>query len=118
VSDPIDDIAYAQALEMVAGDREFLTELVETYRIDGAERIAEMRAALAAGAAPDLQRAAHTLKGSSATLGAVGLADACRDVEHAARDGDLDGLASRIDEVELAFDAAVVALGGRLGSQA
>jgi HPt (histidine-containing phosphotransfer) domain-containing protein len=117
VSDPIDDAAFAQALEMVGGDRTFLTELVDTYRIDGAERIAEMRAALAAEAAADLQRAAHTLKGSSATLGAVELADACREVEHAARDGHLDDLPTRIDDIETAFTAAVQALGTRAGSQ-
>ena len=54
--------------------------------------LADMRAALAAGDAEDLRRAAHTLKGSSASLGANDLADACRDVETAARDGRLDGL--------------------------
>jgi HPt (histidine-containing phosphotransfer) domain-containing protein len=116
MSDPIDDAAFAQALDLVGGDAEFLAELVATYRTDGADRIAEMRTALAGGAAPELQRAAHTLKSSSATLGALALADACRAVEHAARDGALDGLAAPIDAIAAAFDAAVAALETRLGS--
>lgn len=114
MSSPIDDAAFAQALDLVGGDAEFLGELVATYRTDGADRIAEMRSALAAGAASELQRAAHTLKSSSATLGAIGLADACRTVEHAARDGALDGLASPIDAIAAEFEAAVIALEARL----
>jgi HPt (histidine-containing phosphotransfer) domain-containing protein len=117
-ADPIDEAGFSQALELVGGDREFLAELVATYKVDGAERIAEMRSALAAGAAPDLQRAAHTLKGSSATLGAAALAESCRAVEHAARDGDLGGLDQRIDDIAGAFDGAVVALERRVGSGA
>jgi HPt (histidine-containing phosphotransfer) domain-containing protein len=115
---PIDDAAFAQALELVGGDEEFLGELVATYRTDGADRIAEMRSALAAGAAADLQRAAHTLKSSSATLGAVGLAEACRAVEHAARDGALEGLSDPIDAIASEFEEVVAALEARLGPNA
>jgi HPt (histidine-containing phosphotransfer) domain-containing protein len=115
MSGPIDDAAYAQALDLVGGDAEFLAELVATYRTDGADRIAEMRTALAGGAAPELQRAAHTLKSSSATLGALALADACRAVEHAARDGALDGLSAPIDAIATEFEEVLAALDGRLG---
>ncbi|HLA16674.1 MAG TPA: Hpt domain-containing protein [Candidatus Limnocylindrales bacterium] len=113
MTDPIDEAAFAQTLDLVGGDREFLAELVETYGTDGQARIADMRSALAAGAAPELQRAAHTLKGSSATLGASHLAELCRSVEYAARDGDIGGLAERIDDIATEFDAVVAALTSR-----
>jgi HPt (histidine-containing phosphotransfer) domain-containing protein len=116
MSGPIDDAAFAQALDLVGGDMEFLADLVATYRTDGADRIDEMRTALASRATPELQRAAHTLKGSSATLGAVDLADACRIVEHAARDGALDGLAERIEAIAVDFEAVGEALDARLAS--
>jgi HPt (histidine-containing phosphotransfer) domain-containing protein len=112
----IDDAALGQTLEMVGGDLGFLGQLVDEYRTDGASRVADMRTALAAGTSEDLRRAAHTLKGSSASLGASDLADACREVETAARDGRLDGLAPRVDAIAAAFDAVVAALEARIRS--
>ena len=117
MSDPvIDDAAFGQTLEMVGGDLEFLGQLVDEYRTDGASRVADMRAALAAGAAEDLRRAAHTLKGSSASLGATGLAAACREVETAAREGRLDDLGPRVEAIATQFDDVVAALETRLRS--
>ncbi len=112
----IDDAAFAQTLEMVGGDLGFLAELVAEYRTDGLTRLADMRTALAAGSAEDLRRAAHTLKGSSASLGANDLAAACRDVEAAARDGRLDGLTAQVDAIAVEFDAVVVELERRVGT--
>jgi HPt (histidine-containing phosphotransfer) domain-containing protein len=115
MTDPIDDAAFAQTIELTGGDREFLADLVSTYRTDGQARIAEMRSALAAGDATLLQRAAHTLKSSSATLGAVALADRCRAVEFAARDGQLEGLEEAIDEIAAGFERAGAALATKAG---
>jgi HPt (histidine-containing phosphotransfer) domain-containing protein len=114
VTDPLDAAAFSQTIETVGGDLSFLAELVATYEVDGAARIADMRSALAAGAAADLQRAAHTLKGSSGTLGAVHLADLCREVEYRARDGALDGLAGPIEDIATEFDDVVVSLKERV----
>jgi HPt (histidine-containing phosphotransfer) domain-containing protein len=114
MSDPIDAAAFAQTMETVGGDVAFLAELIATYRVDGAARIADMRAALAAGAAAELQRAAHTLKGSSATLGAVHLADLCREVEYRARDAALDGLAAPIEDIATEFESVVAGLDERV----
>ena len=116
MSDPIDDTAFGQTLEMVGGDLEFLADLVSEYRTDGAARIDDMRAALAAGETEDLRRAAHTLKGSSASLGASGLAERCRVVEMDARDGQTDGVGPKIDDIATAFDEAVAALEQRVGA--
>jgi HPt (histidine-containing phosphotransfer) domain-containing protein len=114
VSDPIDAAAFAETVAMVDGDRAFLGDLIATYREDGARRIAEMRASIASGDAPLLQRAAHTLKSSSATIGALRMADRCRVVEHAARDGRLDGLDEQVEAIATEFDAVAVALDGRI----
>ena len=117
MSDPvIDDAAFGQTLEMVGGDLGFVGQLVDEYRADGAHRVADMRTALAAGAAEDLRRAAHTLKGSSASLGATGLAAACREVETAAREGRLDGLGPQVDSIAAQFDDVVAALESRIRS--
>lgn len=112
---PIDDAAFDQTLEMVGGDLGFVGELVAEYRTDGANRVADMRAALSAGDAEALRRAAHTLKGSSASLGANDLAEACRVVEAAARDGRLDDLGPKVDAIASGLEAAVAALDERIG---
>ena len=101
---------------MVGGDIAFVGELVAEYRTDGASRVADMRTALAAGQAEDLRRAAHTLKGSSASLGALDLAEACREVEGRARDGELDGLGPNVDAIATELDAVVAALDTRSGA--
>lgn len=51
------------ALEQMGGDEELMVELVELFLEDLPERLQEIEAALAAGDAEALSRAAHTLKG-------------------------------------------------------
>ena len=67
----------------------FVRELVDAYVSDSAEQVAGIEAALAAGDADALVRPAHTLKSSSATLGAMELSATARTLEMAARAGDL-----------------------------
>ena len=112
---PIDETAFAETVAMVGGDVGFVRDLVAEYRADGTTRVADMRAALVAGEAEDLRRAAHTLKGSSASLGALDLADACRAIEIAAHEGQLAGLETAVASVASQFDAVVAALEERTG---
>ena len=85
---PIDDATFAELLETVGGDREFLAELVETYLGDSPGLFAELRAAIAADDAAAARRAAHTLKSTSASFGADGLAALCREIEASAAAGE------------------------------
>jgi HPt (histidine-containing phosphotransfer) domain-containing protein len=112
----VDAATLAELLETVGGDRDFLAELVETYRADCPSLFAELRAAVTNGDAPAARRAAHTLKSTSASMGALDLAAQCREIEAAAAGGDLAGLDERVDraaatyeEVEAALRAAVTA---------
>ena len=50
--------------------------------------------------AKTIERHAHTLKSSAATLGAMGLRDQCRDLEDAASIGNLGGAAERIQAIQ------------------
>lgn len=52
------------------------------------------------GATPDLavvRHVSHTLKSSSASLGAMALSARCADIEAMARDGRTDGLSAQLD---------------------
>ncbi|MBF0626259.1 MAG: PAS domain S-box protein [Magnetococcales bacterium] len=52
-------------------------------------------------------RPAHALKSNAATLGAAGLAEACRKMERSARDGSLDGVADLLAAGEASFREAL-----------
>ncbi len=75
-------------LRRVDGDPALLTEIVGLYRGDSASLLTEIRDALASGAVESLERMAHRLKGSLATLGAEAAAEVARKLEQAARRAD------------------------------
>jgi HPt (histidine-containing phosphotransfer) domain-containing protein len=111
---PIDAAAFAELLETVGGDREFLAELVDTYLADSPGLLAELRAAVANDDAATARRAAHTLKSTSASFGANGLAADCREIEATAAAGNFVGLGEQVElaaasyaQVEAALRAAV-----------
>lgn len=94
-------------------DTEFPT-LVHTFIADSALRLAEIQSAFARGLADDVRKAAHSLKGASANLGLVRLAEACRQLEDAAREGRLAGAAPGVEAVAQEQARAVAILQSRL----
>ena len=54
----------------IEGEPDLVVELIDLYAEDAPHRLTAIRGALAAGDAAALRRAAHGLKGSSASLGA------------------------------------------------
>ena len=61
--------------------------LCERYIADTGQRLEAMTAAVAARDADTLRAQAHSLKGASANLGALGLADLCLAMEQLAKAG-------------------------------
>jgi HPt (histidine-containing phosphotransfer) domain-containing protein len=106
----IDAEAFARLLEITGGDPEFLAELVDTYLQDGAAQVEALRVAATSGDIEGVVRPAHTLKSSSASVGAMPLAELCRTLEADARSGHVPDLAARVAAVADAFTAASAAL--------
>jgi HPt (histidine-containing phosphotransfer) domain-containing protein len=76
------DLGVLDDLERSVGDdRSFLRELVETYLDDTPTLIAALRSGIAEGNVEQTNRAAHTLKSNSASLGALGLSAMARELE-------------------------------------
>ncbi len=69
--------------DATGGDEEFLAELVSIFLEDAELRLTEIARALEAGDDGDLRRTAHKLKGSSANMGANGLAELAMSLEEA-----------------------------------
>ena len=74
-------------------------DIIDAYLRDSPERIAALQAALAAGDAERVTREAHSLKSSSATVGATELAAIAEQLEHAATPGLADGMVQQVAEI-------------------
>jgi HPt (histidine-containing phosphotransfer) domain-containing protein len=103
------DTALAQ-LEETVGDREFAAELIGDFLEGLPAQLLALREASSQGDAEGLHRVAHTLKSNAATFGAEGLADACRQLEQAARTADPADARELVGRVEAQAELSVPAL--------
>ena len=96
-SPPVLDDSVLDELREVLGDE--VDKIVQVYLEDAPRLIAQLERAAVGNDPIALRVAAHTLKSSSANVGARTLSDAARDLEHGARDGTLgqpEALVARI----------------------
>ncbi|CAN5822147.1 hypothetical protein BH24CHL5_BH24CHL5_13130 [soil metagenome] len=107
----LDAAVVAELRESVGGDDAFVRELAEAYLAEGLTHVEAMLAAARADDAAAIVRPAHTLKSSSAALGALRLADRCREIEHAGREGRVASLAD-VEAVRSMWDMTVEAMKG------
>jgi HPt (histidine-containing phosphotransfer) domain-containing protein len=85
----VDEGVLADLLASTGDDPAFVRELLETYLAETPEQLEAITAAIGADDAAALVRPAHTLKSSSATLGAMQLSTLARELEMAGRAGGL-----------------------------
>lgn len=104
--------------DLDGGDGELTAVLTREYERDSDHQLATIRQAVADGDAGALGRAAHTLKGASANLGAGRLAGLCADLEARGRAGGLDDAASLIAATTTELDHVQRALHDAFGEVA
>ena len=97
---PLDHAAIEAVRQLdPEGQDRLLSRLIALYRDDSSQLLADMENALKVGDAENVARAAHTLKSSSANLGATNVAAIARQIEHAARGGDLKDLPASVTKL-------------------
>ncbi len=74
------------------------------FLADMPQMLTEIRTAIAEGTVEQVQRAAHTLKSTSATLGAQLLAARCGMLEMLAREGRLDEAIDQLRHIEASYE--------------
>src|SRR6478672_3946669 len=96
------DMETVDALRELQMDDEpdILGELIDLFAADSPGLISTMHTAIAAGDASTLRRAAHTLKGSSANLGATALSAICKTLEDLAKAESLSGADDLVTQIE------------------
>jgi two-component system sensor histidine kinase/response regulator len=108
--DPLDRSQIEFLLSLDDGEGEALAEIVQEYFILNGEGQAELLRLLSDGDSDALERMAHTLKGASANVGAIGLADVCADLETRARQAQLADAAELVEQFEAEFNRVRAAL--------
>ena len=102
------DTATLVDLEDIMGDE--LVTLVDAYLRDGDTRMRNLHEAAARGDSAEVGRLAHSLKSSSANLGAAPLSTRARQVEEAARSGTLANPMDSVAALEKLYANAATAL--------
>jgi len=82
-----------------SGSPDLLARVVRLYTSSSRDLIEALRAAAACGDSTAMMHAAHALKSSSAHVGAVVLAELCKEVEQAAEGGKLDFASMLVERV-------------------
>ncbi|MGB3200922.1 MAG: response regulator [Nodosilinea sp.] len=110
--DPLLDRRILEELRQALGDEahDTIPELIEFFLADTPQQIEAIKTAANRQAWGDVQRLAHGLKSSSASLGALGLSQICRDLEAIAPTGDRETLTARLEQLALTYQATAIAL--------
>jgi HPt (histidine-containing phosphotransfer) domain-containing protein len=92
------------------GDPELLVDLIQMFLDDAPKKVEAIQTGLRGGDFEAMERAAHSLKGSSGNLGAKLLQDACEQMQLASRQHAAGQLAPIAATIESTFADAAVAL--------
>jgi HPt (histidine-containing phosphotransfer) domain-containing protein len=102
-ADPLDREQIDLLLSLDGGEGLTLSEIVDEYLAHGEKGMHELRRVLTVGDVESLERAAHTLKGASANVGASAMAELCAALESSARAAELDEASGLMDRCDHEF---------------
>lgn len=94
-----------QALARLGGLEDLLVEVMQVMQTESPKIHAQLDTALARRESVELQRAAHTLKGSASIVGAGDLVERLRRVEVLAGASNFDAVADELPEIDRQFNA-------------
>jgi signal transduction histidine kinase/DNA-binding response OmpR family regulator len=106
-------LSNIRALSASNGDA-LLERVLQAYLEDTPTHLQTIAQAIANGNASQMRKAAHSLKSSSANVGADALARRCKELEQLGRNDTTAGAAALLVEMERSFQAARQALGAIL----
>jgi HPt (histidine-containing phosphotransfer) domain-containing protein len=109
---PVLDRDVVAGLKELGGTDEpgLFVELVDLFLEDAQRHLHSLETALATGDVRLLERTAHTLKSSSANVGALRFSSACSDIERRSRAAQLEGMTDLVERAGRHYDEAREAL--------
>lgn len=101
--------AINRLLNAIGGEFEDFQELLDDFKSTAPDLVAAMKAALLAGDINKIKIATHTLKSNARDFGASTLTELSGEAERRCREGETEGLAALVEQIEQqtqeAFDA-------------
>jgi signal transduction histidine kinase/CheY-like chemotaxis protein len=113
----IDERALADIRALAPGEA-FLKRVLGAYLESAPRLVEEICRDLGSGTTDTMHRAVHTLKSSSANVGAMKLSEICKDIEASVRAGDIESARSKLGRLQKEHEGAVRALRARLDKEA
>ena len=111
-SDPVAEVTrHLRSLE-ARGSRALVAQLIDSLMSDSSAQLNALRRAVASGSRDDLYRAAHSLQGSAAIVGADSVARTCSELVRTARAGSFEHVDRILAHLESSIDAIRKALVG------
>jgi HPt (histidine-containing phosphotransfer) domain-containing protein len=92
------------------GKPELLARVINLYLVESPKLMHKLKQAARAGDAPEMARSAHSLKSSSANVGAMVLSRYCEDIETSARRADTDEARRIFAKIEMEHRCVQTAL--------
>jgi HPt (histidine-containing phosphotransfer) domain-containing protein len=107
-----DSILDQETIDTLIGmtGEDFIQELVEAYIEDSPQLFTHMRSSLMNEDPEGFRRSAHSLKTSSASLGALDFSEHARELEMLGKNNNLSGAGARIDALEVEYQEVEKAL--------
>ena len=106
------DAKVLQELKDLVGDdsSNLLAEVINSYLEDAPKLLSDISEAILQGNAVVLKRAAHTLKSTSASVGATTLSQLCLELETMSRTGVIKGVTESLSKIEAEYEKVKAAL--------
>jgi HPt (histidine-containing phosphotransfer) domain-containing protein len=98
----IDQKTYSELKDLMGAD--YVIEIIDTYIQETSGLIQQLQQALKAGDAGTFGRLAHSIKSSSASLGALTFSQQARELEMLGKANDLAGVGSKLDKLVADFN--------------
>jgi len=106
----LDRAALQNLLNVLGGEFTYLVELIDSFLEDAPRLLAELDQSVQAGDAGGVQRVAHSLKSNGNDLGATVFSTLCKELELAAKSGELVGAAGLLAQIKTEYASVAAAL--------
>jgi len=109
-ADYLDQETLLSLTELMDGDAEMISDLIDTLMEDTPALMAELKDAIEAGEISLVHRHAHSLKSSNAQLGAHAFAAICQELENQAKEGELSNAPQLLQQLQQEQQRVALAL--------
>ncbi|MEA5618091.1 response regulator [Cronbergia sp. UHCC 0137] len=110
-ADAIDSQIFESLRDMAGADAgEFIPQLINTYLQETAKLLVTITLAVAQQDSIAIAQAAHKLKSSSASVGAIGLSNLSKNIESIIRLGDITNCTPILEQLNLEYEKVKIAL--------